>query len=166
MILATKSENIIRTATIESCQNKTILIGKKMSGKNRVFREKWKEWKMIRELVPFFFILRNFVIKATLLSFGLWSVLWISGVIYGSFYYGLIPLQTYHLPLNFNFEPCPMSEDKDRCSFLKVTTWISFFLTKNNPFLFCTSLGWIRLWRGKNALKHGCLSDSRTEIFN
>ena len=131
VILATKSENIIRT--IESCQNKTNLIGKKMSGQNRVFCEKWKDWKMIRELVPFFFILRNFVIKATLLSFGLWSVLWISGVIYGSFYYGLIPLQTYHLPLNFNFEPCPMSEDKDRCSSLKVTTWISFFLTKNNP---------------------------------
>ena len=102
----------------------------KMSGKNRVFKEKWKEWKMIRELVPFFFILRNFVIKATLLSFGLWSVLWISGVIYGSFYYGLIPLQTYHLPLNFNFEPCPMSEDKDRCSFLKVITCIPFYLTK------------------------------------
>ena len=43
VILATKPENIVLTATIESCQNKTNLIGKKMSGKNRVFKEKNKK---------------------------------------------------------------------------------------------------------------------------
>ena len=76
---------------------------------------------MIRELVPFFFVLRTFFIKVTLLAFGLFLVLWISGVIYGSIYYAFIPAQTYLLPVNFAFEPCPLDSDKDRCSFLEAT---------------------------------------------
>lgn len=61
------------------------------------------------------------MIKATILIFGLVTVLWISGGFYGSFYYAYIPLQTYLLPVNFKFDPCPMDAvtEKDRCSFLR-----------------------------------------------
>lgn len=81
---------------------------------------------MIREIVPFFFTIRLFVIKATFLIFGLVTVLWISGGLYGSFYYAYIPLQTYLLPVKFTFDPCPIDNaglgmDKDRCSFLHAT---------------------------------------------
>ena len=77
---------------------------------------------MIREIVPFFFALRTFIIKATILVFGLVAVVWISFAIYGSFYYAYLPLETmYHLPVNFQFEPCPIESDRERCSFLKAT---------------------------------------------
>ncbi len=76
---------------------------------------------MLREIVPFFFVLRSYLIKITILATGLVSVLWISGGIYGSFYYAYIPLQTYRLPLNFAFDPCPIQDSKERCSFLKAS---------------------------------------------
>ena len=88
---------------------------------------------MIRELVPFFFVLRTFFIKVTLLAFGLFLVLWISGVIYGSIYYAFIPAQTYLLPVNFAFEPCPLDTDKDRCSGQE-HSWRCSFLEASRAF--------------------------------
>jgi len=77
---------------------------------------------MIREIVPFFFVLRTFIVKVTILAFGLVTVLWISFAIYGSFYYAYLPLETmYHLPVNFQFDPCPIEYDRERCSFLKAS---------------------------------------------
>ena len=77
---------------------------------------------MIREIVPFFFVLRTFIFKLTVLVFGLVAVVWISFAIYGSFYYAYLPMETmYHLPVNFQFDPCPIEFDRERCSFLKAT---------------------------------------------
>ena len=77
---------------------------------------------MIREIVPFFFALRTFIIKGTFLTFLIFGLVWISFGIYGSFYYAYLPLETmYHLPVNFQFDPCPIESDKERCSFLKAS---------------------------------------------
>lgn len=75
----------------------------------------------IREIVPFFFVLRTFIIKATIIAVGLVSILWTSGCLYGSFYYSFMPQQTYYLPVNFVFDPCPIDSEKERCSFLSAT---------------------------------------------
>ena len=84
---------------------------------------------MIREIVLFFFTVRKLLIKASFLVFALVTVLWISGGIYGSFYYAYIPTHTYLLPVKFAFDPCPMPEPKDRCSFLKAS--LDFQLEKS-----------------------------------
>jgi len=84
-----------------------------------------KRQKMIREIVPFFFALRTFIIKGTFLTFLIFGLVWISFGIYGSFYYAYLPLETmYHLPVNFQFDPCPIESDKERCSFLKASVEI------------------------------------------
>ena len=80
---------------------------------------------MIREIVPFFFVLRTFIIKGTFLTFLIFGLVWISFAIYGSFYYAYLPLETmYHLPVNFQFDPCPIESEKERCSFLKASVEI------------------------------------------
>ena len=54
MILATKSENIILTATIESCQIKTNPIGKKMSEKKSSIQGKMKRMENDSGISAFF----------------------------------------------------------------------------------------------------------------
>jgi len=86
-----------------------------------------KHQEMIREIVPFFFALRTFIIKGTFLTFLIFGLVWISFAIYGSFYYAYLVSSSaylYHLPVNFQFDPCPIESDKERCSFLKATVEI------------------------------------------
>ena len=72
----------------------------------------------LRDLVPFFFIIRTFLIKVSIIVCGLVSIVWVSGAIYGSFYYAYLPHQTYTLPVHLTFQPCPIEDVNDRCSFL------------------------------------------------
>ena len=72
----------------------------------------------LRDLVPFFFIVRTFLIKIGIIICGLVSILWISGGIYGSFYYSCLPHQTYSMPIYFTFQPCPLEAEQPRCSWI------------------------------------------------
>ena len=75
----------------------------------------------LRDLVPFFFIIRTFLIKVSIIVVGLFSVVWVSGAIYGSFYYAYLPHQTYTVPIHLTFQPCPIEDVNARCSFLKAS---------------------------------------------
>lgn len=72
----------------------------------------------LRDLVPFFFVVRTFLIKIGIIVCGLVSILWISGGIYGSFYYACLPHQTYSMPVYFTFQPCPLESEQPRCSWI------------------------------------------------
>ena len=72
----------------------------------------------LRDFVPLFFIVRAFLIKTAILLTSLVSILWISGGIYGSFYYACLPHRTYSMPIYFTFQPCPLDSVHTRCSFL------------------------------------------------
>ncbi len=85
----------------------------------------------LRDLLPYFLALRALLIRLTVLVIGLFSIVWISGGLYGSFYYAYIPQQTYLLPVDFVFEPCGDSEatvSPSRCSDLTAT--VAFQLDK------------------------------------
>ena len=74
----------------------------------------------LRDLVPFFFIIRTFLIKVCIIVCGLVSIVWVSGAIYGSFYYAYLN-QTYTLPIHLTFQPCSLEATNDRCSFLQAS---------------------------------------------